>query len=121
MASSQERHEWLEVDDRRAPVSPALRLALSDEAHAGVKRSPSRLELELRSGAGVWGQSSVPSMQKFECIQKVKRELVEAQSDADSISAFAFKMTVLLSVAAAAAIVLVWELYFRPRNNAALA
>ncbi|KAG2454599.1 hypothetical protein HYH02_000440 [Chlamydomonas schloesseri] len=118
MERSEEGREWSEVEERgRAPCSRPLR---SDEdGCASLQRSPSLLELELRSQAAVWGQSTTPSMQKLECIQKVKRELVQAQSEADSIPAFAFSMMVLLSVAAAASIVLVWELYFRPRNNAA--
>ncbi|PNW86975.1 hypothetical protein CHLRE_02g103750v5 [Chlamydomonas reinhardtii] len=116
MATSQ---EWLESLDLVAETPPSATRSANGDMASSIQRSSSLLELELRSRTGVWGQSTTASMQKFECIQKVKRELVEAQMEADSIPVFAFQMMVLLSITAAAAIVLVWELYLRPRSHTA--
>ncbi|KAG2431469.1 hypothetical protein HXX76_009483 [Chlamydomonas incerta] len=64
----------------------------------------------------VWGHNTTPSMQTLECIQQVKAALVAGSGEEDSMSGPTFALLSFLSVAAALAIVLVWELYVRPRQ-----
>ncbi|GIL51902.1 hypothetical protein Vafri_7812 [Volvox africanus] len=64
----------------------------------------------------VWGHNTTPAMQTLECIQKVKDALVEGVTE-DTISSGFFSVLVGVSVVAAVALVIIWELYLRPHNH----
>ncbi|GIM09273.1 hypothetical protein Vretimale_13153 [Volvox reticuliferus] len=64
----------------------------------------------------VWGHTTTPAMQTLECIQKVKEALVEGVTE-DTISSGFFSVLVGVSVVAAVAVVIIWELYLRPHNH----
>ncbi|GLI63711.1 hypothetical protein VaNZ11_006740 [Volvox africanus] len=64
----------------------------------------------------VWGHNTTPAMQTLECIQKVKQALVEGVTE-DTISSGLFSVLVGLSVVAAVALIIIWELYLRPHDH----
>ncbi|PNH07148.1 hypothetical protein TSOC_006405 [Tetrabaena socialis] len=80
----------------------------------GLQSRRSTGRRSMASGESVEDRSS--AFRTLECIQKVKMALTSEGED-DSISARTFAMLTGVSLLAVVVIVLVWELYLRPRES----
>ncbi|GFR42835.1 hypothetical protein Agub_g3793 [Astrephomene gubernaculifera] len=110
--SLEEMQLWVSGANRRRSNCYAAEPEALEHPAESFKALEQRYHLE-----DVWGQNTTPAMQTLECIQKVKQALVEGSDPEDSISGKTFSILVAISLAAAVLIVLVWELYLRPRDR----
>lgn len=75
--------------------------------------APSPQDFEERMHR-IWGTNTTPAMQTLECIQKVKAALSQ-QEEEDTMSGATFGILVAASLVVVLGIVVVWELFLRPR------